>query len=169
MVLFFKRSKRPIWFLNNFIQFSMQYTTTIRSSRSQMFFKIGILKVCNIYRKTPVLESLFSKFSSLEACNFIKRWLQHRFFLWILEVFKKIIRDNFGQLKALTLLKNAFYFTSKDLLVLMILSCYMFLSWLFGHAGKCLDKKDKVNFKFYDVGAWLRNNCNTHITQYLEK
>ena len=29
-------------------------------------------------------------------------------------------------------------------------------------------KKDKVNFKFYDVTAWLANNCNTHIVQYLE-
>ena len=28
---------------------------------------------------------------------------------------------------------------------------------------------DKVNFKIYDVTAWLTNNCNTHIAQYLEK
>ena len=27
----------------------------------------------------------------------------------------------------------------------------------------------KVNFKMYDVTAWLKNNCNTHIAQYLEK
>ena len=27
----------------------------------------------------------------------------------------------------------------------------------------------KVNFKFYDATAWLSNNCNTHIAQYLEK
>ena len=32
-----------------------------RSSRSQMFFKIGVLKKFrNIHRKTPVLESLFN-------------------------------------------------------------------------------------------------------------
>ena len=30
-------------------------------------------------------------------------------------------------------------------------------------------KKNKVNFKFYDVTAWLINNCNAHIAQYLEK
>ena len=30
-----------------------------------------------------------------------------------------------------------------------------FLSWLFGHAAKQLDKKDQVNFKFYDVTTWL--------------
>ena len=80
MILCFKRNKRPIWFLNNFIQFSMQHITTIRSSRSQMFFEIGVLKVWNIHRKTPVLESLFSKIASLEACNFIKKRLQHRCF-----------------------------------------------------------------------------------------
>ena len=74
------QSGRPIRFLNNFIQFSMQYITTIRTSRSQMFFEIGVLKVCNIHRKTPVLESLFSKVASLEACNFIKKRLQHRCF-----------------------------------------------------------------------------------------
>ena len=34
---------------------------------------------------------------------------------------------------------------------------------------KRLDKKDKVNFKFHDVTAWLTNNRNTHITQYFEK
>ena len=34
---------------------------------------------------------------------------------------------------------------------------------------KQVQKKDKVNFKFYDVTAWLTNNCNTHIVQYLEK
>ena len=26
-----------------------------------------------------------------------------------------------------------------------------------------------VNFKFYDVTAWLTSNCNTHIAQYLKK
>ena len=63
-------------------------------------------------------------------------------------------------------MKNAFYFTSKALFVLKI---FKFLSWLFGHVVKQLDKKDKVNFKFYDVTAWLTNNCNTYIDQYLEK
>ena len=73
--------KRPIPFLNNFIQFSIQYITTIRTSRSQMLFEIDVLKVCNIHRKTPVLESLFSKVAGLEAYKFIKKRLQHRCFL----------------------------------------------------------------------------------------
>ena len=49
---------------------------------------------------------------------------------------------------SLKMMKNAFYFTSKALFVLKIF---------------------KVNFKFYDVTAWLTNICNTHIAQYLEK
>ena len=44
-----------------------------------------------------------------------------------------------------------------------------FWSWRFGHVAKWLDKKDKVNFMFYDVTAWLTSDCNTHIAQYLEK
>ena len=63
-------------------------------------------------------------------------------------------------------MKNAFYFTSKALFVLKI---FRFLSSLLGHVPKRLDKKDKVNFKFYDVTEWLTNNYNTHIAQYLEK
>ena len=60
----------------------------------------------------------------------------------------------------LKIMKNAFYFTSKALFVLKI---FKFLSWLFGLAAKRLDKKDKVNFKFYDVTARLTNNRSTHI------
>ena len=62
--------------------------------------------------------------------------------------------------------KNVFYFTSKALSILKI---FKFSSWLFGHVAKQLDKKDKVNFKCYDVTAWLTNNRDTHIAQYFEK
>ena len=40
----------------NLIPFSTHHITNIRSSHSQMFFEIGIIKVCYIHRKTPVLE-----------------------------------------------------------------------------------------------------------------
>ena len=43
------------------------------------------------------------------------------------------------------------------------------MSWTLGYVEKRLDWKDKVNFKIYFVTAWLTNNSNTHITQYLEK
>ena len=35
------------------------------------------LKIRNIRRKTPVLESLFNKFAGLKANNFIKKRLKH--------------------------------------------------------------------------------------------
>ena len=65
----------------------------------------------------------------------------------------------------LKMMTNAFYFTSKALFVLRILK---FLSLLLDHVAKRLDKKNMVNFKFYDVTAWLTNNGNTHIAQYFE-
>ena len=64
------------------------------------------------------------------------------------------------------MMKNALSFTSKALFVLKI---FKFLSRLFGHVAKRLDKKDKVNFRFYDVTAWLKDNRNAHIAQYFEK
>ena len=59
----------------------MQYITTIRTNRLQMIFEIDVLKVCNIDRKTAVLESLFIKVASLEAYKLIKKGFQHRCFL----------------------------------------------------------------------------------------
>ena len=38
----------------------------------------------------------------------------------------------------------------------------------FGHVGKRLDKKTKVNFKIYVI-YWEANNYNTNISQYLKK
>ena len=62
------------------------------------------------------------------------------------------------------MMKYAFYYILKGLFVLKI---FKFLSWLFGHGEKRLYQKDKVNFKIYDVTAWLTNNYNTHIAQYI--
>ena len=63
-------------------------------------------------------------------------------------------------------MKNVFYFTLKASYVLKI---FKVLSGLFGQVAKQLDQKDKVNLRFYDVIAWLINNCNTHIAKYLVK
>ena len=60
-------------------------------------------------------------------------------------------------------MKNDFYFSSKVLFVL-----FKFLSCLFGHVAKWLGNfklVELVNFKIYDVTAWLTNNCNTRIVQ----
>ena len=45
----------------------------------------------------------------------------------------------------------------------------MFVLTFFGHVGKWLDKKAKVNFKLYDVRNWETNNYNAHIAHYLKK
>ena len=64
------------------------------------------------------------------------------------------------------MMKIAFYFTFKTLLVVKI---FKFLSWIFGHVEKRFDQKDKVNFKIYDVTTWLTNSYNKYIAQYLKK
>ena len=63
-------------------------------------------------------------------------------------------------------MQNAFYFTSKAFFVLKI---FKFFHLLFAHVSKRLDLEEKVSFKFYDVAAWLKNNCNTYTGQYLKK
>ena len=64
------------------------------------------------------------------------------------------------------MVKNAFYITSKAPFVLKISK---FLCGLFGHVAKRLNKKGKVNFKFYDAIVWLTKNRDTDIAQYFEK
>ena len=98
----------------------------------------------------------FSKFYSKIWCGFCLSTGKHFF----LEV--SGLRQFLETEIPLKMIKNAFYFLSKALFVLKI---FKFLSWLFGHVWKRLDKKNKINFKSYDVTAWLTNNCNTHIAQ----
>ena len=75
--------------------------------------------------------------------------------------------DNFSiNRSSLKIIKNAFYFTLKALFVLNI---FQFLSRLFGHVEKQLDKKNKVEFKTFDVTTWLASNCVAVIAQYLKK
>ena len=64
------------------------------------------------------------------------------------------------------MMKNAFYFTSKDLSVLKM---FKFLFSIFGCVAKQLETRDKVNFNFYDFTAWLVNNRNKHVAQNFEK
>ena len=60
-------------------------------------------------------------------------------------------------------MKNTSYFILKALFVLMIYFCLDFFAM--EKETACLE--DKVNFKIYDVIAWLINNRNKHIAQYL--
>ena len=52
---------------------------------------------------------------------------------------------------------------------MLVLKIFKFWFLLFSHVEKSLDKKDTVNFKFYDVTAWLTNYLNPHIAQYFKK
>ena len=45
------------------------------------------------------------------------------------------------------MMKNEFYFMLKAIFVYKM---FKFLSWVFGHVGKRLDKKATVNFKIYE-------------------
>ena len=63
-------------------------------------------------------------------------------------------------------MKNAFYFILKALFVLNI---FGFCLDLLIMQKKGLDEKDKVNFKIYDVTAWLAKNYNPYFAQYLTK
>ena len=64
-----------------FLDFEIQLVTkTIKSSPSQMFLKIDVLKnVANLQTKT-VLASLLNKVAGLKVYNFIKKKLQRRCF-----------------------------------------------------------------------------------------
>ena len=64
----------------------------------------------------------------------------------------------------LKMMKNAFDFILNALFVLNI---FKFCHDLLVMQKKPLDKKDKINFKIYDITTWLTNSCNTHIAQYL--
>ena len=59
-----------------------------------------------------------------------------------------------------------FYFTLEALLVPKYLN---FCPDFFGHVGKELNKKAWLNLKICGVTNWKINNCNTHISQYLNK
>ena len=64
------------------------------------------------------------------------------------------------------MMKHAFYFMLKALFVLKISK---FLTWIFGHVEKWLDKNAKDCFKIYYVADWETNNYNILIVQYLKK
>ena len=52
-----------------------------RSSRSQMFFKIVVLKIfCKFHRKVPVFESLFNKVAGLQILKFAHFLKEHLFY-----------------------------------------------------------------------------------------
>ena len=61
------------------------------------------------------------------------------------------LRQVFENERPLKMVKNAFYFSLKALLVLKIFKCFYSRFFFFGNVEKQLDKKDQVNFRIYDV------------------
>ena len=112
-------------------------------------------------------ECLLTKYEQFSKCCFTKIFGQCSKYLLIHRI--KGILSGLRQLLAtespLKMMKNV-HFTTKALFVLKI---FKFLSGLFGHVRKWLDKKHKVNFRFYDVITWFTNNYNTDIAHYLKK
>ena len=60
-----------------------------KSSHSQMFFKIGVLKISQYSQKKTTCVGVLNKVAGLQACSFIKKRLQHKcFFVNIAKIFK---------------------------------------------------------------------------------
>ena len=93
------------------------------------------------------LKTIFSR--RPKNCYFLK-------FLFIKGTLSRL-RQFLTTESPLKMMKNAFYFTSKAVFVLKI---FKFLSWLFGHISKQLDRKDKVNFKFQTIVIHILPNIS---------
>ena len=105
-----------------------------------------ILRVRNSFLRT-----------SISVLHILKKRIDGKYdygFLCALKLHSQLW-ENFCTLR---MMKNAFYFTSNALFVLKIFK-FLSTAWL----------KSKVNFKFYDVTAWLTNNYYAHIAQHFEK
>ena len=68
-----------LWKINQGSQKSILFCS-YRSSRSEMFFKVGILKNFAIFTGEHLCWSLFNKVAGLNACNFLKKRLQCKCF-----------------------------------------------------------------------------------------
>ena len=71
-------SERDEEFASENVSYKTFHRITIRISRSQMFFKIGILKNFANFKRKHLCWSLF--LIKLQTCNFIKKRLWHKCF-----------------------------------------------------------------------------------------
>ena len=105
----------------------------------------------------------FNKVAGLRLATLLKKRLRHRCFPVNFTKFSKAhshVWDCYGNWNPFKINMKCFLFQlkssfcSKDIevFVLIFRSCRK-TAWL----------KDKFNFKFYKVTAWLTNNCSTHI------
>ena len=100
----------------------------------------------------------------LKACFFVTPVLQVVSIKWEKGRLSGL-RQFLATESSLKMVKNAFYFTLKAFFILKI---FKFLYWLFGHAEKCLIKKISLILKIMTSQPREKNNCNTHIAQYLK-
>ena len=72
----------------------------------------------------------------------------------------------FFNVNPIKMIKHAFYFVLKTLLIFGIFTS---LSWNFIYLRKWRDKKAMVKFKIYNVTDWTADSYNTQILQCLKK
>ena len=99
------KTKHPSWLYCTVLRLSGAAT---RGALQKKLF----LKILQYPHETPVLESLFKKFTSLKVCNIIRKRTQHRCF-----------PVNTAKLKRLPILKNS------CLLTVLMVHCYMGLKF----------------------------------------
>ena len=119
-----------------------------------MFFEIGVLKVCNIHRKASVLDSLFSKVASLETYKFIKKRLQHRYFLNIANFLWKVyLKNTTDGCLIISIGKLMTYIFNEILCVSMM---YFFI--LFAISFAEVIKACQINY-FWEL-SWMQNRTS---------
>ena len=81
-VFFYIKTYGGCFWLSHWFLFPAPLKTRVKLHKPlELFCKKRVQKFCKFHRKTPVLKSLFTKVVGLNACNFIKARLQHRYFI----------------------------------------------------------------------------------------
>ena len=75
-----------------FVNIGKRSSRTLRSSRLQMFFKVGALKNFSMFTNNTCVESLFDKAGALKACIFIKKEIPTQVFSC---EYSKILKNSF--------------------------------------------------------------------------
>ena len=96
-----------------------------------------IIKMSGFFLETPGLT--WSSKSTLVAPRLVLVLKSIPDISWPLKAHSQVLDSFLATESPLKLMKNAFYMSSK---VLFFLKIFTFLSWLFGHVAKGLDKKD---------------------------
>ena len=97
--------RHVIKYTHNFYLVNLPYPEKDRND----YYKIGVLKnLVKIYRKPPMLESLFNKVADSQAYKFIKKWCQYQCFSTNFVNFLRALPGNY-------FLKESSFYPSKHL------------------------------------------------------